>query len=269
MAREKNKNILIVIAVVGLLIFLHFIKILQPIEYFAGNALKPFLGGFYSLGANVRNYFQEQSDRNELNKLNKELQDEAARLTADNSKLKLLEEENQTLRQYLNFMGKKEYKYVLGNVISRTEPTIANQKIMIDKGSKDGLAPGMLAIGSFGAVIGKVGDVKDGLAEINLVTNPNCKMAATIQNFNKTAGITEGDLGLTIKMNFIPQTEKIKIGDTIITSGLESSIPRGFTVGKIAKVVQENNELWQGAVIEPLVELNKLVIVSIILPVLK
>lgn len=266
MAKAENKKTLIFIAVIGLLIFLHFVKFLSPVESLVIKIFKPFSAGFYSFGSSISNLYKDQTDKRDLKKANEQLTDDITKLTVDNAKLKLTEEENQTLRQYLKFLNKKEYSFALGNVISRSDASGQGQSIIIDKGASDGIKPGMIAVGSFNTVVGKVTDVKDTITQISLITNPVCKMASTIQNVNKTSGVIQGEMGLTIRMDFIPQSENIKIGDTVISSGLEPNIPRGFVIGKVIKVDKENNELWQSAQIEPLVDLNKLVIVSIILP---
>jgi rod shape-determining protein MreC len=79
-------------------------------------------------------------------------------------------------------------------------------------------------------------------------------------------GITEGDLGLTIKMNFIPQSDTINLDDTVITSGLGGNIPRGLVIGKVSQVNNRSNEIWQDVSIEPLINLNSLTIVSVLIP---
>ena len=91
-------------------------------------------------------------------------------------------------------------------------------------------------------------------------------MAATVLNQEGTGGITEGDLGLTLKMGFIPQSKNIKKDDIVVTSGLEYLIPRGLALGRIIEVSKDNNELWQNAVIESMADNDNLVIVSVLLP---
>jgi rod shape-determining protein MreC len=71
---------------------------------------------------------------------------------------------------------------------------------------------------------------------------------------------------MTIKMNYIPQLEKISPGDMVISSGLERSIPRGLLIGKVTQVHNTSNGVWQTATIEPISNLDKLTIVSIIIP---
>ena len=117
-----------------------------------------------------------------------------------------------------------------------------------------------------GVVVGKIIDIKPGTAKICLTTSPGCQLAASLQNQNKTLGIVEGDLGLTIKMSYIPQLEKININDIVITSGLGGDIPRGLVIGKVQSVRNESNEIWQSATIEPLVNMDNLTVLAVIIP---
>jgi rod shape-determining protein MreC len=255
------------IAVIVLLIFLHFTKILNPVETIVIKTFNPVLLSLYSAGSYLRVEYNKQVDKRDLADVVEELEDEVRRLTAENARLKVLEEENQILREYLRFSKKNKATFVLGNVVGRRGLDADNlkQNIIIDKGVQDGVKIGAAAV-SGGVVVGKVISVKNNLSEICLITSENCKLAVSIQNMDKTSGIIEGEMGLTIKMEFIPQTDKIEVGDTIITSGLEENIPRGLVVGKVTEVTKESNELWQSATVEPVVNLDNLVILSVLLP---
>lgn len=257
------------IAVIGLLIFLHFIKILAPVELFVVDILNPVLSHFYSVGSFARIAYDGQASKEDLAARVKELENQTVKLTVESAKLAKLEAENEILRQNLKFFNNRKQNYVLSNIISRgsiNNLTAQNSAVIINKGSKDGLSPGLAVVSGKGVVIGKVISVKSSLAEIYLTVNPFCKFAVAMQNQDKTIGVARGELGLTAIMEFIPQTEKINIGDIVITSGLEQNIPRGLIIGKVSQVKKESNEIWQSAVIEPLVDLNELIIVSVLLP---
>ncbi len=266
-------------AVIGLLIFLHIIKILSPVESFITGALRPLLGGFYSASSSLRSAYNDQTGKKNFSAELERLENEVNLLTAENARLKILEEENQVLREHLNFLGKDRLKHIMGNIISRggAGPGRAprsgagnnlsqGQAISIDKGAKDGISPGLAVVNGQGIMIGKIIAVQDHLSEVYLTVNPACRLAAAIQNQDKTSGVTQGELGLAIKMEFIPQTKEIKAGDIVVTSGLEQNIPRGMVIGKVAQVNKESNELWQNVIIEPLVDLDELIIVSVLLP---
>jgi len=267
MFKVKNKKIFLYIAVIGLLIFFHKIKVLSPIENKIINILNPVNTKLYSISSRLKLFYNKHIDQRDLYSLNQELKQKNNQLIIENSKLKSLKKENQTLRNYLSFLEKKEFDYVLANLISKSNDNFSDlngEYITLNKGKKDDIQKGLAVVDDSGAVIGKIIKVDENISKACLITNKNCKLAVSIQNEESTAGITEGELGLAIKINFIPLVENIDINDTIITSGLEENIPYGLTVGKVIKVNKDNNNIWQDAIIEPLVDFNNLTIVSII-----
>ncbi len=276
MFKIKTKDIFMVMAVIGLLIFLHFIKILSPIENIIISILNPLTSGIYSVSTDLHTAYDKQTDKRDLLKIVEDLEEKTKQLTVENTELDNLREENEKLRQHLKFLTKNEFDYILANIIFRDileDSTKLSQAIIIDKGSQDGLYPGLAVVSSQGVLVGKVIEVKKNIAKVLLVTDSKCKLAATIQSQSqddsesyKTIGVAEGELGLTIKMNFIPQTKKISVGDTVITSGLEKNIERGLLIGRVTQVDNSSNEVWQSVTIEPLADLDDLFIVSVLLP---
>ncbi len=266
---KKNNPILIFLVVFGLLVFLHGVGVLRPIELLVINAVKPISGQFYKWGNSFSRSYQDRESQASLAARVDQLTSEVAILTVANSNQKELIEENNKLRNQLKFLNDNNFKAVVAAVIAResiAEDTEEGQDLVINKGSHDGISLGQGAVSDEGVIIGKVIEVKENSAKICLTTSPECKLAAAIQNQTRTQGVTDGDLGLTIKMNYIPQLEKIATGDTVITSGLGGSIPRGLVIGKVIDVRNESNEVWQDATIEPLVNLNNLTVVTIIIP---
>lgn len=259
-----------------LLLFLHYSKLLYPVESLLAKGLKPISKVLYSFSSGISQTYQDQTVKIDLAAKLKEARETINQLTAEKVELEFLKEENSVLRKQLNFLAKSGERYLMANIISRgdlTGDTEDSRSVVIDKGLRDGLFAGLAAVSfvssdgfSQGVIVGKVVNVKDNLAEIYLVTNKNCKLAAAILGEGKTTGIVTGELGLTSKMEFIPQTENIKEGDLAATSGLEQNIPRGLVIGRVTKVVKENNAVWQSAAIEPQINLDSLSIISILLP---
>jgi rod shape-determining protein MreC len=265
---KKNNPILIFLVVFGLLVFLHGVGVLRPLENLFINVVKPVNINFFNIGNAFNKSYQDRASQASLQTRVDELTTEVAALTIVNSQEKELMDENVKLRSQLKFINENNYNSVAAAVIAReslVEGTEEGQDLIINKGSKDGIAIGQGVVNEDGLIIGKIIEVKDTSAKICLTTSPECKFAATIQNQTKTQGITDGDLGLTIKMNYIPQLEKISAGDTVISSGLGGKIPRGLVIGKITEIRNESNEVWQDATIEPLVNLDNLTVVTVII----
>ncbi len=266
---KKNNPVLIALVVFGLLVFLHGVGVLRPLENFFVGAVKPVAERFYGLGNFFRHSYQDKETQASLKIKVDALTQEVARLVVANSKQQELVEENTKLRSQLKFLNDNNFKAVAAAVVAReslVEGAEEGRDLIINKGVKDGLALGQGVVSEEGLIIGKIIEVKETSAKICLTTSPECQLAAAVQNQTKTQGITDGDLGLTIKMNYIPQLEKISVGDTVITSGLGGKIPRGLVIGKITEVRNESNEVWQDATIEPLVNLSNLTVVTVIIP---
>jgi rod shape-determining protein MreC len=77
-------------------------------------------------------------------------------------------------------------------------------------------------------------------------------------------GIVHGEYGLGLIMDMVTQSDTLNDGDTIITSGLGSNIPRGLLVGKIKEVRVSADRLFQQAVITSRIKYSKLDVVFII-----
>ena len=267
------KKYLLVLAVVGLLIFLHLFKVLSPIETVLNNLFSSTLSGLYSTGSTLRQTYDNRASKEALmNRIN-ELEIKNKNLVIEEIKLKSLEEENRLLRQNLKFQADSENKYISANVISRSNQldlSAQNQHLIINRGIEDGIEVGQIVISIYdnigvqGVVVGKVAQTKKNTSEIFLLTNPNCELAVALWSDDKTMGITKGKLGLTIEIDYIPQNKEIKIGDIVTTSGLEQKIPKDLVVGEITEIIKENNELWQKASVSPLVDLDNLTILSVL-----
>jgi rod shape-determining protein MreC len=264
---KKVKLLIIFLAIFGLLVFFSFFKPFSFLEEKINFILKPITSRFYNLSSNIEKEYRKHTDNRNYFEEVRELSKKVERLTVENARLKQLEDENLKLRKFLDFTEKKEGAYLLANIVSRRTTINYGERepdIIIDKGEKHGIFPGQVVLDEEGVVIGKIKDVREGTASVNLSTNSECRLAAAVINLDRTIGIVSGNLGLTINMDFIPQCEELREGDLIITSGLEENIPRGLVIGEIKEVRKNNNEIWQDAVIEPLADFDNLTIVLIV-----
>jgi rod shape-determining protein MreC len=249
--------------VFGLLLFLHFTKIISPLENYLIRISQPALNRLHlSSGKQIEDSVDWKAKADSL-------QTQINNLVVDSARLQELQSENEQLRAYLNFFNSYKRRAVLANVISQDNFLDAakyGQNIMIDKGEKDKLIPGLALVNEQGVIIGKVLQTKSNSASACLLINESCKLAVSILNQNKTIGVSAGELGLTVKINFVSQMEKINVSDTVITSGLEKNIPAGLVLGRVSQVDNNENDVWQNITVEPLVDFNNLGVVSVLMP---
>ena len=98
MFKIDKKRIVIYIAVVGLLIFLYFLGILQPINNVITSILNPIFSEFHTASSDLRIAYNERADKKDWHQTIEELEVRANQLTEENVKLKTAEEENKILR---------------------------------------------------------------------------------------------------------------------------------------------------------------------------
>lgn len=72
-----------------------------------------------------------------------------------------------------------------------------------------------------------------------------------MQNATDTAGVLEGDRGLSMAIDLIPQAEQLSPGDIIVTSGIEPGVRRGLVVGTVEKISKRTQDPFQSAAVAP------------------
>ncbi|MFA5318362.1 MAG: rod shape-determining protein MreC [Patescibacteria group bacterium] len=260
-----NKKIAVIFVAAMIIILLHYAGALAVFENYILTFLKPAEKIAFNAGNKGGEFYNGQESYDELKKINEELEARNQKLLEENIGLKILEDENIALRNQLEFYSRHNYKKLVANITSREGGYGIEQIITIDKGRNDGVSPGQPVISDNGVIVGKIFAAEDSLSYAHLITDKQCQIAASSINKKETAGVTKGELGLTIQMNFIPQTEEVSVGEVIVTSGLEQQIPRGLIIGTVQEVKKEPNDLFQSIIINPALNLNTLSIVSIIL----
>ena len=257
------KTIIITISTILVLIILHYLLVLQPIENFIINAAGFVGSNIYKLSALAGNKIDSsatgRTDREDalIEQLNK--------LIIENAGLKVAQTENETLRKELSFVNTQKLKYVVANVIGhRTELNISG--IIIDKGTNDGISDGLAVVTNGNIIMGKISYAKPSSSEVLLLNDNHSKLIAATENQSQITGIIEGQFSLGLKMTLIPITEKIKKDDVVVTAGFEENIPKGLVVGQIADVQTLPTDLFQSAIVRIPVDNNNVTIVAVILP---
>lgn len=256
---KKRSYIFWIVVVLALVIIFsplrnQFRRILLP------SAAKPteFLS---SEGEKTRNLFSIFSEIFTLKKQNEELSSKITSLNVDRSKIEELEYENALLKKELGFIEKnKESKLLPAKIIGR-DPTSFLDRIMVDKGSEDGMKEGM-AVVSGGVLIGQVKEIYPRESNIVLITSKNSIVLAMLQN-SRSKGILRGGISGLVLEN-ITQDVEFETGEYVITSGLDGQLPSGLLIGKASGTeTSSSSDLFKNIVVESLADLSKLEIVFI------
>lgn len=253
--------VVILFAVIGL----HRTGVLLPLEnslaYFIARAPSALYQGLISDSA----LSQQFSTVEELEIAYKNIKAGSKDYQTLEARYKILEDENESLRQQLGFIQNNKLQSVGANVIGRNIDPVGNT-IVLDRGSRDGVSLDSAVMVENGVFVGKIMRVYERTSVVRLVVDNQSKIAATVLNSQRSIGIVEGGLGISLQMNLIPQNEEVSAGDTIVTSGLEQNIPRGLVLGIVQATEKEPFKPFQKAILTPSVDVNRLGSVSILLP---
>lgn len=133
-----------------------------------------------------------------------------------------------------------DYEVINGVVISRN-PSYWLNEIVVNRGEKHGIEEKMGVVVSEG-LIGYVSEVYSSSCRVVLITNSSCNNTSVI--INNTYLILEYDQDNNMFVNQLDNSDSIKEGDAVLTSGLTDKYPRGITIGYVSKI--EDNTYGTG-----------------------
>lgn len=264
MARQRSllKTGIAAALVASILVALHLLGWLRPIESGVGFVLEPFARGARIVAQRVGNGLSLLGRIAELDQENQQLTRDIGLARAEITKLKDGLVELDALRKRLEAPLPPEIKTVVAGVIGHD--AISGTKTMtINRGSRDGIKKGVAVLDSGGVMVGRVQEVLAGQAEVLLLADDRSALPTLLAESRGT-GITRGELGLGLKMTDIPQQETVNVGDTVETSGLGGDIPKGLAIGSVEAVETAANALFQVARIRPFADVTRLEFVHVV-----
>ena len=220
--------------------------------------LAPFLksgSGFEKQITSVRSGLKSLE---ELEKDNANLRVENRSLRATNEALRDVEREVNRLRHALNYRQRSEFKLVPAQIITRDSATWW-RTITINRGREDGVESDMPVLTDEG-LVGKITTVSANISVILLVSDENCRVAATVEGTREQGIVTgqrvAGAVAPMLDLNFLSKQADLKPGQKVYTSGVGGVFPSGLLVGTVQTF--RVRELDGQALLAPAVDLARL-----------
>jgi rod shape-determining protein MreC len=187
-------------------------------------------------------------------------------LLAENLRLQEIERENQRLRELLSFGETRpgiELRggQIIARVIGRDSNNFLNF-VMVDLGSRHGIEVGMPVLNNEG-LVGRVSEVTNASSKILLISDPLSTVNAILQS-SRLTGVVNGVVGDNPVMGFIPQGTLVGVGEVVLSSGMGGNFPKGIPIGQVIEVRQRDFEVFQEAVVRPIVDFDRLEFVLIV-----
>lgn len=197
----------------------------------------------------VRVYRTALQTNEQLGRQNILLQDELSRLRS-------VREENRILREMLGLREAFDHELIPVRVVAKNLTGI-NNSFTINKGSRDGVEPGMPLITPDG-LIGQTILSTPGHAQVMPFFNPLFRVSARVQG-NRAYGIVSWSTEQPTKliMQYTPQTIEVPTGSVVETSGFGNQFPPGIPIGIVTGNRLEEGRDTQKIFIQPFVSLHQ------------
>jgi rod shape-determining protein MreC len=162
---------------------------------------------------------------------NQELKRELQQMKAWKEAALQLEQKNARLLDLNNVRLDPKLTHVTGVVMADSGSPF-RQSVLLNVGARDGIRDGWATMDGIG-LVGRISGVGERTARVILVTDSNSRIPVTIQPSGQKA-LLSGDNGPLPPLEFIEDTDQVRPGDRVVTSGDGGVFPAGLLVGQVA-----------------------------------
>ncbi|MBS1714120.1 MAG: rod shape-determining protein MreC [Armatimonadetes bacterium] len=141
-------------------------------------------------------------------------------------------------------------------VPARTVAYFAYQnQVTVSAGRDQGVTKGLPVVSAQG-LLGVVQAVEADRCQVLLLTSPAVKIGAMVFRDPPVAGFLKGQSPVRLTLDVL-DTNKVEVGDPVVTSGFSEKIPRGLAVGRVVQVVTDENYGIRRVYVAPAVQVGK------------
>ena len=145
--------------------------------------------------------------------------------------------ENRRLRALLDARSRIDSEVRLAELIG-VDPNPFQHEILTNLGSQDGITIGQPARDS-GGVMGQVISVAPLISRVMLITDSRAAVPVESVRTGFRSVILGNGNPDSLELDFVPATTDIRVGDTLVTSGLGGRFPEGYPVAEVTEVTRD------------------------------
>ena len=202
--------------------------------------------GFWSGYVGLRDVRQE----------NEALNQEVARLSLELQKQRALAQQARSLERSLELRESIGFQTLSARVIA-TDATPYFRTLTIDRGRGDEVDEDMAVVAPDGVVGRVVGVPGSRAAQVQLLIDRNAAAGALIER-SRVSGVAVGTDGNgQLRMEYVLNLQDVRVGDRIVTSGIDGIYPEGFLIGRVTAAA-EGLGLYQIIHVDPAVDFSKI-----------
>ena len=251
-----NLKVFVFLIVLSLILFgldsLQLLNLLKgPLDF----VTNPISFGLSRIERNIANQFYFIFEARFAAQENKALKEQVGQLLSENAKVRKKLAETEALQSQAASLDPNTYKLL------SARPIGLERYLKIDRGLSSGIKIGQAVVFNDN-YIGKIIAVSENASNIQLLTDPDSKVAAfSINNEGKAKGVLVGQFGTEILMDKILHEEKISVGDLVYSEGTEGFLPRGLILGRVSQILERENETFKQAKVTEVFDIRDLELV--------
>lgn len=192
----------------------------------------------------------------------RDLTDENATLRRDlvaqsqsTQELARLRDENRSLRALLELSQRYTGAATAVEVLYTGRDPFT-QKVFVNRGSDAGIQAGFAVIDGAG-VVGQVTRVYPAMAEVTLVTDKDHAVPVRVERSGVRSVFFGAGAGRPPELRFMAPTADIRLGDKLLTSGIDGTYPAGLAVAQVEAVDRETGQMFARIAVRPLAGADK------------
>ena len=179
---------------------------------------------------------------------NIELREKVDQLAAERNNALERAAELDLLRTQLALPARPQYRELAANVISR-DASLWFRRLTIDRGSLNGVKRDMPVI-TAGGIVGRIISVGPNFAMVQVITDKHAGVGAMLQA-SRAMGEIRGLDNDRVELKNISTSERVEVGESVVTTGLDRIYPKGLLVGAVQSVEADPNAPWHKITIKP------------------
>lgn len=230
------------------------VSVLTPFEVAAERVARPF-----------QDAYGWTSDLLSAKDENEELQKEVEALRQQVVANETAAQENDELKELLQFVQGKEFPDDFTHVATRVliQPqTVFRHEVVVAAGSSDGVRVDDPVVTPEG-LAGTVTEVTPNSAKVRLITDPQSAASALVLETQAAGIVLRGASDKSLDLDRVAKTARVEAGNIVVTSGArvgkyESLYPYGIPIGLVESVSQRDVDLFKRIQIAPLVDFDSL-----------
>ena len=228
---------------------------IQRIQSAAGSLVEPVLLLVDWPVSGLRSMAFALMDRAELRDRLDQLQREQMEMAAGLAVVDDLAQENARLRGLLETTERLQHSMLVAELMAVDMDPFAH-RILVKRGTSDGIEIGMPVIDAFG-VVGQVEQVHRYSARVILLSDPDHALPVQVlPSGERTIAYGSGALD-RLRLTDLPMNSEVEGGQLVVTSGLGGQFPAGLSVGRILEITRLPGQPFATADIQPLAAMTR------------